>query len=182
MIRQRDAEWLASNQNPDEEQNMDRTEYLRGVNEFMYQGEVLGEALTDCYLRLEKDPVRRYKWGTLLQLESETKTRLRPFLTRLGLSIAQNDVSSRVAEFAESFASKSWRRHMEEIVGITNFYIEKFRAIADASPQDEREVAQSMVVHETAIRTFAERELAGDGENSLNDVIAQLKYPLTPPR
>jgi len=39
-----------------------------------------------------------------------------------------------------------------------------------------------MVVHETAIRTFAERELAGDGENSLNDVIAQLKYPLTPPR
>jgi hypothetical protein len=56
---------------------MDRAEYLKGINDFMYQGEVLGEVILDCYVHLEKDPERRYKWGTVLQLESETKTRLR---------------------------------------------------------------------------------------------------------
>src|ERR1700739_4744558 len=118
----------------------------------MCQGEVFGEAVLDCYVRLEQDAERRHKWGTLLQLESETKTRLRPFLTQLGLSIAQKDVRSQVAQFAESFAARPWREHMEELVGIATFYLEKFRAIAAASPATEREVTQSMVVHESAIR------------------------------
>jgi hypothetical protein len=160
---------------------MDRTEYLNGVNEFMYQGEVFGEAVLDCYVRLEQDAERRHKWGTLLQLESETKTRLRPFQTQLGLGIAQKDVRSQVAQFAESFAAKSWREHMEELVGITTFYLEKFRAIAAASAATEREVTQSMVVHESAIQRFVQLELAGDSANSLNDVVAQLKYPLARP-
>jgi hypothetical protein len=160
---------------------VERSEYLNGVNEFMYQGEVLGEALLDCYARLEQDPERKYKWATLGQLESETRTRLRPFVIQLGLNIAWNDVSARVAKFAESYAAKSWHRHMEEVIAITDIYLEKFRAIAAASPQSERETTQSMVAHESAIRTFAELELAGDGANSLNDVIAQLRYPLTPP-
>jgi hypothetical protein len=44
---------------------MDRAEYLKGINDFMYQGEVFGEAVADCYVHLEKDPERRYKWGTV---------------------------------------------------------------------------------------------------------------------
>ncbi|HXW84558.1 MAG TPA: hypothetical protein VEJ86_09145, partial [Candidatus Binataceae bacterium] len=75
-----------------------------------------------------------------------------------------------------------WRQHMEELVGITSFYIDKFQAIADASPDSERDVTQSMVVHEKAIKRFAELELAGDSANSLNDIIAQLNYPLERPR
>jgi hypothetical protein len=160
---------------------MERAEYLNAVNKYMYQGEVLGEAILACYVALEQDPVRRYKWGTVLQLETETKARLRPFMTRLGLSIAQDDTRQAIAGFAESFASKSWLDHMRELVGITTIYLEKFRTIADAAPGDEREVAHSMVVHEAAIKNFAELELAGDSANSLNDMIAQLQYPLTPP-
>jgi hypothetical protein len=93
--------------------------------------------------------------GNRAQLESETKTRLRPFMSRLGLSIAQNDVSAQVVPFAQGFASKSWRQHMEELVSITSIYIEKFQALADASPDSERKVTQSMVVHEKAIRNSA---------------------------
>jgi hypothetical protein len=52
---------------------MNRSEYLKAVNEFMYQGEVLGEALLACYVAIEQDAERRYKWGTVLQLETETK-------------------------------------------------------------------------------------------------------------
>ena len=160
---------------------MNRTEYLKAVNESMYQGEVFGEALLSCYVGLEQDAERRYRWGTLLQLETETKARLRPFLTRLGLSIAQDDLRERIAHFAKSFASKSWHRHMEEIVVITDLYLGKFREIESAAPENEREVAHSMVVHESAIKKFAQLELAGDAANSLNDVIAQLQYPLVNP-
>jgi hypothetical protein len=163
------------------EGTMDRAEYLKAVNEIMYQGEVLGEALLACYVSLEPDAERRYKWGTVLQLETETKARLRPFLTRLGLSIAQADVRGQVEKLAQSFASKSWRQHMEELVGITNFYLEKYREIESAAPDGDREVAHSMVVHETAINRFGQLELAGDTAKSLNDVIAQLQYPLTKP-
>jgi len=160
---------------------MNRTEYLNAVNEFMYQGEVLGEAILACYVSLEQNAERRYKWGTILQLETETKARLRPFLTRLGLSIAQEDTGERIANFAKTFPAKSWPDHMNELVGITGFYVEKFRAIESAAPDSEREVARSMVVHETTIKRFAELELAGDSANSLNDVIAQLRYPLVKP-
>lgn len=161
---------------------MDRAEYLAAVNQFIYQGEVLGEALLNCYCGLESDPIRKYKWGTVLQLESETKVRLRPFMTRLGLSIAQDDQSKSIAELAKGFASKSWRQHMEELVRVTDFYLGKFREIEAASPESERSVTHSMVVHEAAIKRFGELELAGDEKNSLNDVITQLKYPLAAPK
>jgi hypothetical protein len=160
---------------------MDRAEYLNAVNKYMYQGEVLGEALLACYVALELDPDRRYRWGTILQLETETKARLRPFLTKLGLSIAQDDTREVVAEFAQKFGSKSWRDHMNELAGITDMYLEKFRNIADAAPVEEQEITHSMVRHEAAINRFAHLELEGDSANSLNDVIAQLQYPLTKP-
>ena len=160
---------------------MDRTEYLKAVNDFVYQGEVLGEAMLDAYVAAERDPMRRYKWGTILQLETETKARLRPFVTNLGLSIAQNDVRDQIAGIMKTFASKSWHQHMEETVKITSFYVEKFREIENASPESERPMTHSMVLHEAAIKKFAELELAGDVANSLNDVIAQLQYPLFNP-
>ena len=160
---------------------MNRSEYLEAVNKVMYQGEVLGEAIFSCYVALEQDAERRYKWGTLLQLETETKARLRPFLTQLGLSVAENDARDRIVDFVKSFASKSWQAHMEEIVKITDLFIGKFREIEKAAPEKEREVAHSMVVHESAIQKFAQLELASDAAKSLNEVIVQLRYPLVKP-
>ena len=77
---------------------MDRSEYLNAIMEHFYRGEQIGEAASSYLVTHEANPVRRYKWATLLQLETETKARLRPFLMRLGLSPAQTDVSARVAE------------------------------------------------------------------------------------
>lgn len=158
---------------------MNRNEYLSAINEFFYQGEVLGEAFFAYCVKLENDPERRHKWATLLQLETETKARLRPFLASLGLTVAQDDVTARIAEITEGFASKSWQQHMQEIDEITGFFLDKFRAIEAAAPAGhEREIAHAMVQHETAISNFAKRELAGDSTNSLADVVAQLQWPL----
>jgi len=156
---------------------MNRSEYLKAVSEHFYQGEVLGEAFFAACVALERDAERRRKWTALLQLESETKARLRPFLLRLGLSIAQDDVSTRVAELTRDFASKPWRKHMEEIADITDFYLNEFRAIEAAAPDDERDMARAMIAHETAINRFARLELAGDTEHSLREVVAQLQWP-----
>jgi len=160
---------------------MNRSEYLNYVSQFLYQGEVAAEATLNLYVANEPDPMRRYKWATLLQLETETKARLRPFLTRLGLSIVQDDFREQAAKVAQSYGAKSWTRHMEETAKLTDFYLAKFREVDEAAPAGDREVTHSMVLHEAAINRFAKLELEGDSANSLNDVIAQLKYPLAKP-
>jgi len=158
---------------------MTRDEYLAAINEFFYQGEVLGEAVFAYHVKHETDSGRRRKWAALLQLETETKARLRPFLYSLGLSLAQDDVSARIEEITASFATKSWQQHMKEIDEITQFFLGKFRAIEASAPVGpEREMASAMVEHETSINNFAKRELAGDGTGSLADVEAQLRWPL----
>jgi hypothetical protein len=98
---------------------MDRAEYLSAVNEFYYQGEVLGEAFFGRCFELETDPMRGYKWANLQQLETETKAKLRPYLMRLGVSIVQEDMSGKVAEFSQGFEEKSWSQHMKMIAEVT---------------------------------------------------------------
>ena len=49
-----------------------------------YQTEVLGEALFESLITKFQEPDHRYKIGSLLQLETETKARLRPTLLELG--------------------------------------------------------------------------------------------------
>jgi hypothetical protein len=159
---------------------MTRQEYLASINQHFYQGEVLGEAVFAYHVKHERDPERRKKWIALLQLETETKARLRPFLMSLGLGVAQDDVSAKIAEITAGFEAKPWEQHMKEIDGITTFFLDKFRAIeAAAPPGPERDMAKAMVKHETAINNFAKRELAGDGQNSLDDVIAELRWPIS---
>jgi hypothetical protein len=160
---------------------VERAEYLKAVNEFFYQGEVLGEAFFERCLALESDPVRRYKWANLQQLETETKAKLRPFLTQLGITPLQNDVSQQVEEFTAGFAEKSWDQHMTMIAEATDFYLGKFREIEAAAPVNERPMAQAMIAHETALNSFARRELKGDARGSLTDVISQLHWPILPP-
>lgn len=161
---------------------MTRSEYLAGVNEFMYQGEVLGEAVAGRWLQLETDPIRRYKWATVQQLETETKARLRPFLTSLGLSVVQNDVSAQVEEYSRGYADKSWAELMGLMGEVTDTYLARFRELEAAAPNSERDVVHSMVVHEAALNDFAKRELAGDNKNSLAAVISLLQWPIEPPQ
>lgn len=159
---------------------MTRQEYLASINDHFYQGEVLGEAVFAYHVKHERDPQRMRKWSALLQLETETKARLRPFLLSLGLSVAQDDVSAKIAEITAGFDSKSWQQHMKEIDEITTFFLGKFRAIEAAAPAGrERDMAQVMVRHELAINNFAKRELAGDGNDSLRDVVAELNWPIS---
>ena len=95
-----------------------------------------------------------------MQLENETKTRLRPFLGRLGLSVVEVDPRQQLGEYVASYHSKTWRQHKAELKGFTEDYLKKFRELDSAASESEREVTHSMVLHEEAIRNFAMLELA----------------------
>jgi hypothetical protein len=160
---------------------MNRAEYLRSIEENLYQGEVLGEAVFARFLACEKDPLRRYQWASLLQLESETKVRLRPFLARLELSIADTDVKERADGFAANYATTQWNDHMKTLIDVTDYYLGKFREVAAFAPDSDRDVTQSMIVHEQAIQDFARAELAGNRRTSIDAVVAQLRFPIAKP-
>ncbi len=102
-------------------------------------------------------------------------------MVRLGLSVVENDVSDQVREFSKGFAEKPWSELMRLMIEVTDTYITKFREIEAAAPDSEREVARSMVVHEMALNDFAKRELNGDADNSLADVVSLLQWPIARP-
>ena len=63
--------------------------FLKGVME-LYQGEVMGEVVFYELLRTAEDDNQRYKLATMLQLESETKARLRPWLFHHRLDLSED--------------------------------------------------------------------------------------------
>jgi hypothetical protein len=56
----------------------------------LYESEVFGETLTLALLAAAKNERERYHHGTLLQLETETKARLRPFLFKHGINLSED--------------------------------------------------------------------------------------------
>jgi len=146
----------------------------------LYRSEIFGERITLVLLEYAQDPVQHYKLATLLQLETETKARLRPFLMRLGLSLSEDDVSAELAETTQAIAHGSWREVMAGMRESVTGYVARFEEIERLGPEEDREMLHSMVVHERSILTFAERELAG-APGSLDDIIVQLCYPLPCP-
>lgn len=61
-----------------------------------YQTEVLGEAFFEALVGAFSDPDHAYKIGSLLQLETETKARLRPAIVQLGGSVEELEQSRQI--------------------------------------------------------------------------------------
>jgi hypothetical protein len=133
-------------------------------------------------LRHSTDDERRYKWGTLLQLESETKVRLRPLLAKYGLSLQEEDVSPAVADLGKAYKSSSWLEFAEENQKIVGGFVTRFEEIEKLGSREDTEILHSMVIHERSILTFFELELAGKPKGSLAAVVAQLRHPLPNPK
>lgn len=157
---------------------MDRAEYLKRISKHVYQGEVFGEGIFSAFYAAESDPERQRKLANLLQLETETKARLRPFMVHLGLSLTEPDVSSVVKGYAEGYAARSWHEHMQSLLETTAKYIEEFKAIEAHASGYEKRMARIMVAHEESLNVFARMELDGDADRSLDGIIQQLHWPI----
>ena len=148
----------------------------------MYQGEVLGEVFFGQMLSYFDEPDKQYKISVMLQLETETKARLRPAMMLLGLDLSEQNASRRKGlELASAMKGLSWQDTMAMIRDAVKPFIARYKEIAADAPAEHRAIAESMVVHEKSIFDFSELELAGEGKKSVDAMVAQLNYKLPSP-
>ena len=155
--------------------------YKIGLSE-QYQGEVIGEVAINCLLQRFDSPWQQYLLGTALQLETETKARLRPVVAQLDISIIESE-ESREAGMALSnvIAGMDWQAAMRLLAQAIEPYVEKYHAIAQSAPPDFRELADSMFEHERLICRLWEYEARGEGESVVEEIASQLAFPLPKP-
>ena len=146
----------------------------------LYRSEVFGEKIALALLPWARSELERYKLGTIAQLETETKARLRPFLARHGLPLEEEDVSGPVNGLLTVLTRAGWREFVQGMAADLPQFLARFEEIEAMGPAEDAELLHSMVVHERSLIRFTELELEGS-EDSLADVIALLKYPLPRP-
>ena len=148
----------------------------------LYDGELLGEAFFESLLQFYEDRTQKRKLYIALQLESETKTRLRPFLLDAGLELNDNGEARKTGyDLAQSFKGKSWEDAMNMLLQILQPAVERYRQILAKSPSRHRELAASMLEHEEALFTFVELEIAGKGTESTRAMSSQLTFEIPMP-
>jgi hypothetical protein len=146
----------------------------------LYESEILGERVFQLLVDHARSPREAYHLGSLLQLETETKARLRPLLAHYGIAMAEAMDLSAFDQIAELFNAVTWEEFMAANVATVEEFIGTFEAIVALGPDSDRDILQSMVTHERAILRWLKMEQAGDRLGSLDDVVAQLVFPLAP--
>ena len=144
----------------------------------LYESEILGETLFLALVQEAKSPRDRYHLGTLLQLESETKARLRPLLFKHGLSLDEVTDLSLLELAIGAYRDMSWQEFAGLNVPVVEDFLTRFEAIVKVGDEADYEILESMVRHEASILRWATMERDGNIDGSLDDVIAQLNYPL----
>ena len=144
----------------------------------LYESEILGETLFLALVTEAKSPRDRYHLGTLLQLESETKARLRPLLFKHGVTLDEAADLALVELAIGAYRDISWQEFAALNVPVVEDFLARFEAIAKIGDEADREILESMVRHEASILRWATMERDGVVHGSLDDVIAQLSYPL----
>ena len=160
---------------------MSLEEYKVGLSE-QYQGEVIGEVVINCLLPVFRSPREQYLLGTVLQLETETKARLRPVAAQLGIDIIEA-AESREAGFAfrKLVDGLDWHDSMKVFAEALIPYVNRYQKILDIAPPEYKQIAEMMVVHERSIQQLWEREALGEGDSAIDEINGQLLFPLPSP-
>ena len=146
----------------------------------LYQSEVLGEQAFLALINIAKNEREKYHLGTVLQLETETKARLRPFMLDHGFDLVEGQDSELIGGFVAAYQEVGWVEFLSGLTPLVNQFLERFQDIAAAGPAEDQAVLQSMVTHEASFVSWIDKEVAGE-EGSLDAIISQLKYPLSEP-
>jgi len=156
---------------------MTTAEYPDCLRELI-ESEIFGEAVSLALLEVAKNDRDRYHFATLLQLETETKARLRPMLYKHGVSLSEEVPLEQVEEVVQGYLAGTWQEFAAANKAVVEVFLSRFYEIAAAGPEEDRDMLESMIRHETAILRWFDMEARGDPEGSLDDIIAELQYPL----
>jgi hypothetical protein len=158
---------------------MQNPEYPGCITE-LYQSEVLGEKAFLALINIANNDREKYHIGTVLQLETETKARLRPFMLKHGFDLVENPGAELVDQIVTAYRENDWLDFLTGLRPLVDDFVARFKEIALAGPAEDQEILQSMVAHEEAFVSWIEKEAAGEAD-SLGAIISQLQYPLTAP-
>lgn len=145
-----------------------------------YQGEVFGLAMYAAMADAQTDPVRRWKWQVLTQLEAETKAHMAGLLQRLcGDTLEQEQSRQDGLKEARAIIGLPWPEMIEafmaDIPGLIDDYADLERQAALAG--EDAAVLSRLTRHEVVTLEFCKRELAGNGATALAPVLAMLASP-----
>lgn len=144
----------------------------------LIDSEIFGERVSLALLEVARNERERYHVGTLLQLETETKARLRPLLYKHGVSLSETIDLEHIDGIVEGYRAGTWEEFAAANIPIVQDFLARFEEIAAVGPEEDREILDSMVRHERAILRWFEMESRGDRQGSLEDILAQLSNPL----
>ncbi len=154
---------------------------IREVSE-MYQGEVYGEAFYCALLPLFDTPLQKHLIGSLLQLETENKARLRQIVFEHGGDIVESDASRNDArDFIRQVEHMSWTEATAYMVAASVEFQDRYREIVKTAPDVFKPVLSDMIEHEDLI--IAAMRLASEGKDqeAIDLVAGQLMLPLPKP-
>ena len=144
-----------------------------------YQGEVTGEVALNRLLVRFQSPRQQYLLGTVLQLETETKARLRATVALLGLDIVESEEAQRAGnELADVVDGLDWQSSMKTLGDALTPVVTRFEDIAEIGPEEYQDLAESMVVHEKLIKQLFDDEAQGAGLSAAAEISSQLRFAL----
>ena len=152
--------------------------YRDGIVE-AWHGELWGQAFFERLAAATDDAGHRAKWQVLAELEEATGNRLAPLVADAS-DPPGVDAYRSLEPAVAAYAALAWPAAMEQMMGILDPAIERFRELLALAPDAERETVQVLFDHEVALKRFAERELAGDAQGSLDPVRAVIERARAP--
>ena len=145
----------------------------------MYTGEVFGEAFSHALMLAAKNDREHYHFAVLMQLETETEARLRPILYAHGLTLEQTTDLSQIDAVVSAYTTMEYRDFAELLRPRIEWFVNRYEAFAKLAPESDEETALSMVRHERAILSWLEQESNGATSSSLDNTLAELKWPIS---
>jgi hypothetical protein len=137
-----------------------------------YQGEVLGEILFARLAEQLDDADHARKMRVLSTMERVTKEALVAPLERAGISTEPDPETVATAEgFADGMAEMSWFDLVSSFEPVTTQFAAMYAHIGELDTS-EQATADLLIAHELALRSFGRLESSGNGEDSLNEVMA----------
>ena len=158
-------------------------ERFEAILDEVYQGEVIGEAFFYTLLTRFTTPDQQYKLGSLLQLETELKARVRPIALAHGVNLVEREESRQKGrDLVESLDGETWKEVMASFAEVMKPIVARYHEIGASIPEEYRELGVALGVHEQSIGDFSMMEAAGEVDKSIADVVAQLMYPMPEPK
>jgi hypothetical protein len=154
-------------------------DYLTGL-QTLYDGEVMGEQLLLALHAAARTPREAYHFATILQLESETKARLRPLLLRHGMSLAESADLGVIPGRLATYASLTWRDYNAATATRLTDVLRNYEAIAALRPPEDQPILDAVVAHEAALLEWAKAEAVEESDQSLAAIVALLCFPPAP--